>query len=62
MKTTIKATKNLFNHGQCFTKGHLYEVDGLVKTAAGLMDRQATNDLGEPHQIGTWWRNFTIIN
>jgi hypothetical protein len=28
MKTIIKAKKDLYNKGLCFTKGNLYEVNG----------------------------------
>ena len=56
----IKAKKNLFNKGKCFTKGRIYEVAD-VKNIAGLMDRKAINDRNEPHIIGSWWRNFVII-
>lgn len=59
--TTIKALKNLYNNGKCFTKGKEYEVNGLVSNTAGLMDKQTINDLGEPHIIGVYWRNFKIV-
>jgi len=60
--TTIKAKKDLYNAGKCFTKGKVYEVPKLVKTEAGLMDAQVINDNGEPHIIGSWWREFKITN
>jgi hypothetical protein len=61
MNTIIIAKKDLYNGGKCFTKGKEYEVPGrIVLTEAGLMDRQVTNDQGEPHNIGSWWRDFTI--
>lgn len=59
--TTIKAKKDLYNAGKCFTKGREYEVQKDVKTEAGLMEAQTTNDLGEPHNIGSWWREFKIV-
>lgn len=62
MQTTIKAKKDLYNNGKCFTKGKTYEVNKQVKTESGLMDIQVTNDLNEPHLIGSWWREFKIIS
>jgi len=61
MKTTIICTENLYNNGKCFTKGKEYIVNKLVKTEAGLMDTIVTNDQDEPHLIGSWWRNFKIV-
>ena len=61
METTIKATKTLSNNGKCFTKGNYYTVTGSVTTAAGLMEKITTNDQGQPHIIGSWWRNFVIV-
>jgi hypothetical protein len=60
--TTIKAKKDLYNSGKCFTKGKTYTVNAAVRTPAGLMDRQITNDQGQPHYIGAWWRNFVIVD
>lgn len=60
--TTIEAKKDLHNMGLCFKKGHRYTVDKLIKTEAGLMDVMITNEQGQPHIIGGWWRNFKIIN
>jgi hypothetical protein len=59
--TTIKAKKTLYNGGRCFTKGKTYETSKDVKTEAGLIEATVTNDLGEPHIIGMWWRQFEII-
>lgn len=59
--TTIKAKKDLYNRGKCFTKGKTYVVRKNVSTEAGLMEAATTNDLGEYHVIGSWWRNFTIV-
>lgn len=61
MKTYIKAKKDLYNRGKCFTKGEIYTVNGHVKTEAGLMDAQTVNDMNEPHIIGTYWRDFKIV-
>lgn len=61
--TTIKATKNLYNNGKCFTKGKEYKLigDRVVKTEAGLMEAMTINDQNEPHIIGNFWRNFKIV-
>lgn len=62
--TTIKATKDLYNDGKCFTKGKEYQLIGgrIVKTEAGLMEAMTTNDKGEAHIIGSFWRNFKIVD
>ncbi len=59
--TIITPDKDLYNGGKCFTKGKEYTVKGHVKTEAGLMDMQTINDQGQPHIIGSWWRNFVIL-
>jgi len=61
MKTIIKAKKDLFNGGKCFTKGEKYTIEGEIKTEAGLMEKMTTNNQGEAHLIGSWWRNFEIL-
>lgn len=61
-QTTIKAKKDLYNGGKCFTKGKEYEVSSRMKTEAGLMEAQTINDKGEPHLIGSWWREFKIVS
>lgn len=60
--TQIKAKKDLYNAGKCFTKGRVYETQKDIKTEAGLMETQIKNDLGQPHIIGSWWREFKIIS
>ncbi len=60
--TTIRAKNNLYNGGKCFTKGKTYTVNAAVRTPAGLMERMTTNDQGQPHIIGSFWRNFIIVN
>ena len=64
MATIIKAKKDLYNGGKCFTKGKTYSLvsDRIVKTEAGLMEAMTTNDKGEAHIIGSFWRHFTIVN
>lgn len=59
--TTIKAKKDLYNKGKCFTKGKTYGVNRDMTTEASLMDMQTINDQGEPHIIGTFWRDFIIV-
>jgi len=61
METKIKAQKDLYNGGKCFTKNLVYTVRGSVNNESGLMDCQTVNDLNEPHIIGSWWRNFKIV-
>jgi hypothetical protein len=61
MKTIIKAKKDLYNKGLCFTKGNLYEVNGHIQVTASLMDKMITNNMGESHIIGSFWREFTIV-
>jgi hypothetical protein len=60
--TTIKAKKDLYNHGRCFTKGREYTINKKIYTAAGCMDEYTINDQGERHLIGSWWREFELID
>ena len=59
--TIIQAKKNLYNAGKCFTKGKEYEVNKPIKMAASLMETQVTNDQNQTHIIGSWWRDFEIV-
>lgn len=59
--TLIKAKMNLYNKGLCFTKDKTYEVPKRIQFEASLMETSVINDLGEPHLIGSWWRNFEIV-
>jgi hypothetical protein len=59
-QTTIIAKDNLYNKGLCFTKGKEYTVDKRITNTASLMELQTINDMGEPHNIGSWWREFDI--
>jgi hypothetical protein len=61
MKTIIKAKKDLFNNGLCFSKGKLYVIDKQIHDIASLMDVRVKNDRGEDHIIGSWWREFEIV-
>lgn len=61
--TTIIAKKDLYNGGKCFTKGREYHLvsDRPIKTNASLMEAMTTNDQHEAHIIGSWWREFEIV-
>lgn len=59
--TEIKPKKDLYNSGKCFTQGRSYYVSGHVKSLAGLMEATVINDLNERHIIGSWWRDFEIV-
>ncbi len=61
MKTIIEAKKNLYNAGKCFTKGKQYEVNGKINNTPALMEAHTINDQGEPHYIGSFWRDFKIV-
>lgn len=57
----IRATKNLFNRGKCFTKGKTYQIRRDVKNTYELFDCMTTNDMDEVHIIGTWWKYFELV-
>jgi hypothetical protein len=61
MYTKIKANKDLYNGGKCFTKGKTYQLRSPIKIIAEILGKQVTNDLGEPQVIGTWYRNFSLV-
>jgi hypothetical protein len=58
----IRAKKDLYNKGRCFTKGKEYELRFPVSTPASLIDVCVVNDQNEPHIIGSWWREFELVN
>jgi hypothetical protein len=60
--TIVIPRKDLYNKGKCFTKGKEYTVNRVIKNEAGLMEASVINDQGEPHTIGSWWREFTIVS
>lgn len=60
--TQIKAKKDLYNAGKCFTKGKVYTTEKICRVNASLMEARVKNDQGEPHILGSWWRNFEIID
>lgn len=59
--TEIKAKKDLYNGGKCFTEGRSYYFVGQVKSQSGLMNVKVINDLNEPHTIGIWYKDFEIV-
>lgn len=52
----------MHNAGVCFTAGKTYETSKPIYTESSLMDMKLVNDMGEPHIIGSWWRNFSIVD
>lgn len=60
MSRTIKCEKDLFNNGKCFSKGETYQTNREVYNPSDLIDSHATNDLGENHLIGMWYKYFKI--
>ena len=61
---TIQAKADLHNGGQCFTKDKTYQVNThyhTINSTYDLMERTTTNDLGQPHKIGSWHKKFRII-
>lgn len=61
MITKIRAKKDLYNAGRCFTKGRVYILPRPIQTLAALLQYTMTNDKGEPHVIGSWWREFEAV-
>lgn len=61
MYKKIKAKKDLYNAGRCFTKGNVYELRYPIYNLPELMETIVINDLGEPHSIGSWWRSFSLV-
>lgn len=61
MSTTIRAKKDLYNKGKCFTKNKTYIIKRDIISQSSLIDISIINDLGEPHIIGQWWRDFEIV-
>lgn len=59
--TIIKAKKDIYNAGKCFTKDKTYEVQKDCTAESSLMEATTINDLGEKHIIGSLWRDFKIV-
>jgi hypothetical protein len=59
--TEVRAKKDLYNGGKCFTEGRSYYFEGQVKSQADLMNKKLINDLSEPHTIGIWYKDFEIV-
>lgn len=62
MNTIIIAKEDLYNGGRCFTKHNEYEVSKQINKQSDLMDVTVTNDQGQPHRIGIWYKSFKIKN
>lgn len=60
---TIKAKKDLYNQGKCFTKDREYTfaTNKQIVNTYSLMECMVTNDLNEPHLIGQWHKDFEIL-
>jgi hypothetical protein len=61
LTNTIKAKIDLFNDGKCFTKGKYYQLLRPIGQRHELMNAMAINDLGQSHQIGLWYKHFTLV-
>lgn len=59
--TIIKAKKDLFNGGKCFTAGETYTINRSANSNIDLIDARTINDQGQTHIIGGWWKEFNII-
>lgn len=63
--TTIIAKTDLIDDAgqKCFSKGKSYEVqtDSPIIYAHTLMDKKTINDNREPHYLGNWYKEFTIL-
>lgn len=62
MAIIITPKKNLYNAGLCFTQDKAYRINRNIQTEASLMDIKVKNDMGQDHIIGSWWRDFTIVD
>lgn len=58
----IRAKVDLHNGGLCFKKGKEYKVHKTLPNRASLTEVKVINELGEPHLIGGWWRQFEIVS
>lgn len=64
MNNKIKCNKDLFNGGQCFTKGKEYTTTNELrsKNKSALIDASVVeNDLGGRHNLGNWWVHFKVL-
>lgn len=59
----IRAKKDLYNGGKCFTKNHEYiaTLNRPINMESSLLEAKAVNNMGQTHIIGSWWRNFELI-
>ena len=61
--TIIKAKKDLYNGGLCFTKNKEYKVNVPITNLASLINLTVVNNLGQRHCVGMWYKHFkNIIN
>lgn len=60
-QTQVRAKRDLYNKGKCFTKDKIYVYDGRIDVLPSLMEKTLINDLGERHIIGSWWREFELV-
>lgn len=59
--TTLKAKRNMYNYGICFTAGNFYTITETIGSEKELIGITIINDLGQLHKIGNWWSYFTIV-
>jgi len=64
MTIEIKAKKDLYNDGKCFTKDKVYKVESSrrITNNYGLEELYTVNDQNERHRIGNWYREFEILD
>lgn len=60
-QTQLKAKKNLYNKGKCFTKNKIYIIPEVILTPKELSCKTIVNDLNENHIIGNFWKYFEIV-
>lgn len=61
--TGLRCTKDCYHSdgSRSFTKGEYYETGKVIHNKASLIDAVTTNDQGESHIIGTFWRHFRVL-
>lgn len=66
MSIKIKAKKDLIHNDgtTSFIKGNVYAIlenVDPINVNARLMNWHTTNEQGERHQIGNWYKDFSIV-
>lgn len=61
MSAKLLCKQDLYNQGKCFSKGKIYETNRYIDSQPQLMNVTLANDLGQPHQIGGWYKHFKIL-